>query len=104
MVALGSPPDPTVLEKQRHLRKGTGDYGSEISISFAIDFKRLAEGELDNWYDDTDGVLAIIIMFQFFAKYMFKEDKRAFQFEEDAIQISRYVVLETDFDKMYSDY
>lgn len=43
-------------------------------------------------------------MFQFFAKYMFKEDKRAFQFEEDAIQISRYVVLETDFDKMYSDY
>jgi len=56
----------------------SGPYGEEIKIKFALDFKRLAEGENDNWFDDTDGVLAIIIMFQFFSKYMFRGDKRAY--------------------------
>ena len=43
-------------------------------------------------------------MFQFFAKYMFEGDKRAYQFEADAVQLSKYVVLETECQKIYSDY
>ena len=78
MVTLGNPPEPQIITKQRQLRKGEGPYTEEITEKFAIDFKKLAEGEYDNWYDDTDGVIAIIIMFQFFSKYMFKGDKRAF--------------------------
>lgn len=55
-----------------------GQFDDEIIGSFAQDFKKLAEGEHENWYDDTDGVLAIIIMFQIFSKYMFRGDKRAY--------------------------
>ena len=50
----------------------------EIAFKFTFDFKKLAEGQNDNWFDDTDGVLAIIIMYQFFAKYLFRGDRRAF--------------------------
>ena len=57
----------------------------------------MAEGEYDNWFDDTDGVLAIIIMFQVFSKYIFRGDKRAFQFERDAIVLAKYIVQETDY-------
>ena len=53
-----------------------------------MDFKKLADGDRDNWYDDTDGVLAIIIVFMFFAKYIFRGDKRAYLFEKDAVQLS----------------
>ena len=69
-----------------------------------MEFKKLADGDSDNWYDDSDGVLAIIIMFQFFAKYMFRGDKRAYLFENDAVQLSKYVVEQTDCYKIYSDY
>lgn len=73
----------------------SGNFDEDITVRFALDFKKLAEGQYDNWYDDTDGVLAIIIMFQFFAKFMFRGDKRAYQFEKDAIDISKFVALET---------
>ena len=64
MVTLGNPPDPSVLDRQRNLRRAEGtDLEEEIKTKFALDFKKLAEGELDNWFDDTDGVLAIIIIF-----------------------------------------
>ena len=43
-------------------------------------------------------------MFQFFAKIMFRGDKRAYQFEVDAKAISKYIIQETDYQKMYSDY
>ncbi len=69
-----------------------------------MDFKKLADGDLDNWYDDTDGVLAIIIVFMFFAKYIFRGDQRAYLFERDAVQLSKYIVEQTDYTMMYSDY
>ena len=69
-----------------------------------MDYKNLAEGELDNWYDDTDGVLAIIIMFQVFSKFIFRDDKRQYQFDIDAIILSKYIVEQTDYQKMYTDY
>ena len=73
-------------------------------MRFANDFKQLSEGELDNWYDDSDGVLAILIMYQFFAKFMFRGDKRAYLFESDAVHLSRFIVEQTDFHKLYTDY
>ena len=62
-----------------------------------MDFKKLAEGDYDNWFDDSDGILAIILMFQFFAKYMFRGDKRSYQFEVDAICLAKYIVEKTDY-------
>ena len=59
---------------------------------------------MDNWHDDTDGVLAIIIMFQIFSKFMFRGDQRAYQFDVDAIQLAKYIVEQTDYQKMYTDY
>ena len=64
----------------------------------------MAEGEHDNWYDDTDGVLAIIILFQVLSKYMFRADERAYQFDKDACVLAKYIVQETDYQKMYTDY
>ena len=63
MVTLGNPPEPAVMERQKWLRGASGPLEDEIKNRFAADFKKLAEGELDNWYNDSDGVLAIIIMF-----------------------------------------
>ena len=74
------------------MRHGTGNYDEEIKAKFAVDFKKLAEGEYENWFDDSDGVLAIIIMYQFFTKFMFRGDKRCYQFEIDAICLSKYIV------------
>ena len=104
MVTLGNPADPQVTAKQKALRASVGPYDDEIVGSFACDFKKLAEGEHDNWYDDTDGVLAIIIMFQIFTKYMFRADKRAYQFDTDAVILAKYIVEQTDYQKMYTDY
>ena len=64
--------------KQKSLRCANGPYDDEIIACYAHDFKQLAEGGHENWYDDTDGVLAIIIMFQVFSKFMFRSDKRAY--------------------------
>ena len=63
MVTLGNPADSAVLQRQRHLRQTSGGYDEEINLAFSNDFKRLAEGESDDWYNDSDGALAIIIMF-----------------------------------------
>ena len=63
MVTLGNPPDQQVLRRQKELRNGQGCYEEEITEKFGMDFKNVAEGHSDNWYDDTDGVLAIILMF-----------------------------------------
>jgi uncharacterized protein (DUF924 family) len=63
MVTLGNPPEPIVLVRQRQLRKTCGPLEQEINERFTMDFKKLADGDSDNWYDDSDGVLAIIIMF-----------------------------------------
>ena len=104
MVTLGNPADPQTLSKQKQLRAATGPYDDEIIGCYAEDFKKLAEGEHDNWYDDTDGVLAIIIMFQFFSKFMFRGDKRAYQFDQDAVILAKYIVEQTDYQKMYTDY
>ena len=87
-----------------HLRNGSGNYDEEIQSKFAVDFKKLAEGDYDNWFDDSDGILAIILMFQFFTKYMFRGDKRSYQFEVDAICLAKYIVEKTDYQKMYTDY
>ena len=35
---------------------------------------------------------------------MFRGDKRAYQFEVDAIHLSKYVVEETAYQKLYTDY
>ena len=35
---------------------------------------------------------------------MFRGDKRAYQFDVDAISLARYIVEQTDFQKMYTDY
>ena len=80
MVTLGNPADPRTLQRQRQLRAAHNSphLFDEISTKFATDFKKLAEGEHDDWYDDTDGALAIIIMFQLFAKILFRGDKRAY--------------------------
>lgn len=104
MVSLGNPAEKAILSKQKDLREGTGGYDEEIIEKFADDFKTLADGDNENWFNDSDGVLAIIIMYQFFAKYMFRGDKRAFLFEIDAIQLSRYIVEESDYNKIYTDY
>ena len=98
MVTLGNPPDPQVVKKQKKLRKGESyELDAEIQTMFALDFKKIAEGENDTWFDDTDGVLAIIIMYQLFSKFMFRGDKRAYQFEPDAITLSRYIVEEVEY-------
>lgn len=63
MVTLGNPAEPAILRRQRHLRQTLGGYDEEIKQKFSVDFKSLTEGESDDWYNDSDGVLAIIIMF-----------------------------------------
>lgn len=35
---------------------------------------------------------------------MFRGDKRAYLFEADTVRISKFIVLETEYHKMYNDY
>ena len=50
------------------------------------------DGERENWYNDIDGVLAVIIILQIFTKCIFRGDPRAYRFDEEVIELSRYII------------
>ena len=97
--------DEKVLKRQKLIRNGIASkYDSEISIKFASDLRKIVDGERDEWYNDVDGVLAILILMQFFTKCMFRQDPRAYRFDEEAIELSRYIVQKQEYISLYTDY
>ena len=90
---VGVKPDEKVLKRQKLIRNGIASkHDAEITVKFAADLRKIVDGERDEWYNDVDGVLAIIILMQFFTKCMFREDPRAYRFDEEAIELSRYII------------
>ena len=101
---MGTLPEERILRKQRAIRKGSNRYDQEISVKFATDLRKVVDGERENWYNDIDGVLAVVILLQFFTKCMYRNDDRSYRFDEEAIDMARYIVGKEDYVKLYSDY
>ena len=103
-VAIGKKADEKVLQKQKLIRRASGKYNPEIVLKFATDLRKVVDGERENWYDDVDGVLAIIILLQFFTKIMYPDDSRAYRFDEEVIELSKYIVQNPEYVALYTDY
>ena len=73
-------------------------------MKFATDLRKVVDGERENWYNDIDGILAVIILTQFFTKCMYREDGRAYRFDQEAIELSRYIVSRPEYVSQYSNY
>ena len=65
---------------------------------------KLVDGERENWYDDVNGILAIIILLQFFTKIIYPNDPRAYRFDDEVIYLSRAIIEEEDHIELFSDY
>ena len=65
---------------------------------------KVVDGDRENWYDDVDGILAIIILLQFFTKIIYSNDPRAYRFDDEVIYLSRAIVEEEDHIALYNDY
>ena len=69
-------------------------FREEITRKFSADLSKLVDGDRENWYDDVDGILAIIILLQFFTKIIYANDPRAYRFDEEVIYLSRAILKE----------
>ena len=64
----------------------------------------MVDGERENWYNDVDGVLAVVILLQYFTKCMYRNDDRCYRFDEESIEMVRCIIGKEDYLKLYSDY
>ena len=80
--------------KQKQIRMGDLRFREEITRKFSADLSKLVDGDRENWYDDVDGILAIIILLQFFTKIIYANDPRAYRFDEEVIYLSRAILKE----------
>ena len=67
-------------------------FKEEITRKFSADLCKLVDGDRENWYDDVDGILAIIILLQFFTKIIYANDPRAYRFDDEVVYLSRAIV------------
>ena len=65
---------------------------------------KLVDGERESWYDDVNGILAVIILLQFFTKIIYPNDARAYRFDDEVIYLSRAIIEDEDHIELYSDY
>ena len=103
-IKIGHLPEERILRKQKEIRKGGNRYDQEIAVKFATDLRKVVDGERENWYNDTDGCLAVIILIQFFTKCMYREDDRKHRFDIEACEMSKYILTNEVYVRLYSDY
>ena len=70
----------------------------EIKRKYAAVIKRAADGELDQWRESEQGFIVLILLFDQFPRNIFRRTKRAFAYDDLALQLAKDVI-EKGYDK-----
>ena len=72
----------------------TPEFDTELCEKYASVWEKASAGELDNWSDDPDGILALIIILDQFPLNMFRGQAKSFLTEKKAIGIAHTAISE----------
>jgi uncharacterized protein (DUF924 family) len=79
-----------------HKRWFTKDpvFDAEIRSKFMADYERARDGDYDDWQDEADSCLALVIILDQFPRNMFRNDPRAFATDAKALNIAQHAVAQ----------
>ena len=70
----------------------TPELDAEIESRFESVWQLAVSGQLDNWRDEPEGLLALAIILDQFPLNMFRGQARAFSSEGQAIEVAKYAI------------
>jgi uncharacterized protein (DUF924 family) len=65
---------------------------ASIRDRFSVTYNMAVEGLSDNWAEDVDGSLALVIVFDQFPRHMFRGEARAFVADELALTVAKQAI------------
>ncbi|MBZ8182786.1 DUF924 family protein [Oscillatoria salina] len=68
------------------------EFDREVRSRFLDTYDRAAAGELDEWKNNPDSCLALIIVLDQFSRNMFRGQPQAFATDEKALELAKYAV------------
>lgn len=72
----------------------TPELDKEVMEKYEAIWEQAASGELDDWGDDPDGCLALVIILDQFPLNMFRGQAKSFKTEDKAVDVARTAVNE----------
>ena len=72
--------------------KKSPEFDREIKQRFLDTYQLAKTGALDNWRNDSDAALALIIVLDQFPRNMFRDTPQAFATDSKAVELTKYAV------------
>lgn len=72
--------------------KKSSEFDREIEQRFFDTYQLAKTGTLDNWRNDSDAALALIIVLDQFPRNMFRDTPQAFATDSKAVELTKYAV------------
>lgn len=80
---------PEKLEQQSQLWFKKNDATDEfIKMHFGANLEQAKKGEFDDWVEEAEGRLALIILFDQFSRHIYRETAQAYAQDEKALQLA----------------
>lgn len=76
------------------------DFDTQIGTLFQSDLEMAAAGYRLTWTESKKGCLALIILFDQFPRNIFRENKRAFETDGKALEITRHMIASGFFNDL----
>lgn len=74
------------------------EFDREIEAAFGADLQKAIRGEYDQWKQDPESSLALVILLDQFSRNIFRDTPRAFAQDDQALKICRHA-METEIDQ-----
>lgn len=88
----GAPADPSYGEFRQAWFEKDEAFDAEVRDRFGGLYERAANGELDDWREESESCLALVIVLDQFPRNMFRGDRRTHATDDKALETSRYAL------------
>lgn len=89
---FGHPDKPDYGKPKPYWFQETAEFDEQLRNQFLADYQKAASGYLDDWIDDPETCLALILLLDQFPRNMFRGKPEAFATDWEALSVAQHAV------------